>query len=229
LVTALNVKRADVPGAQDAGQDRSGIDPAELCPQDETVVDTMDQIRARLAVAPRRTGSYVVLLPSPDNSVGRVVVQGDRGEQVLAQAQQGALLDGSAPPFDVSKAQVERDFGAAMAARPPLPESFTLYFQRGSTELTPASKAVMPRIKELAKARKALDITVVGHTDTLGTTESNEVLGLKRANAIARQMQQLGLKNMAIMVESNGARNLLVATPKNTDEPRNRRAEITVR
>ncbi|UUZ72738.1 OmpA family protein [Polaromonas sp. P1(28)-8] len=87
----------------------------------------------------------------------------------------------------------------------------------------------MPRIKELAKARKALDITVVGHTDTLGTIESNEVLGLRRANAIARQMQQLGLKNMAIVVESNGARNLLVATPKNTDEPRNRRAEITVR
>ena len=229
LVTALNVNRADVPNAQDAGQDRTGIDPAELCPQDETVVETMDQIRARLAVAPRRTGSYVVLLPSPDNSVGRVVVQGDRGEQVLAQAQQGALLDGSAPPFDVNKAQVERDFGAAMAARPPLPESFTLYFQRGSTELTAASKAVMPRIKELAKARKALDITVVGHTDTLGTTESNEVLGLRRANAIARQMQQLGLKNMAIVVESNGARNLLVATPKNTDEPRNRRAEITVR
>ena len=139
------------------------------------------------------------------------------------------MLDGSAPPFDVKKAQVERDFGAAMAARPPLPESFTLYFQRGSTELTAASKAVMPRIKELAKARKALDITVVGHTDTLGTTESNEVLGLRRANAIARQMQQLVLKNMAIVVESNGARNLLVATPKNTDEPRNRRAEITVR
>ena len=228
LVAALNVKRADVPSPQDAGQDRTTIDPAELCPQDETVVETLDQIKARLG-APRRTGSYVVLLPSPDNSVGRVVVQGQRGEQMLSQAQQGTLLDGSGAPFDVSKPQLERDFGAAIAARPPLPQAFLLYFQRGSTELTAASKAMMPRIKQLALERKALDITVVGHTDTLGKAEPNVALGLRRANAIAKQMQQLKLKNMAILVESNGSRNLLVPTPRNTDEPRNRRAEITVR
>ena len=41
--------------------------------------------------------SYVVLLPSPDGSVGQVVVQGQRGEQVLTQAQQGSALDGGAP------------------------------------------------------------------------------------------------------------------------------------
>ena len=221
LVTALNVKRPDVPSATDAGQDRGAIDPAELCPPDDSVVDTVRVLRP--------TGSYVVLLPSPDNSVGRVVVQGNRGEQVLTQAQQGTPLDGSAPPFNVSKVQLERDFGGAIAARPPLPEVFILYFQRGSTELTAASKAMMPRIKQLAKDRNALDITVVGHTDTLGIVGSNEALGLRRAKAIAKQMQQLGLKNMATVVESNGSRKLLVATPPNKDEPRNRRAEITVR
>ena len=53
LVAALNVKRADVPSPQDAGQDRTTIDPAELCPQDETVVETMEQIKAQTVVPPR--------------------------------------------------------------------------------------------------------------------------------------------------------------------------------
>ena len=53
LVTAMSVNRADVPSAQDAGQDRSGIDPAELCPIEESVVDTMDRIKAQTVIPVR--------------------------------------------------------------------------------------------------------------------------------------------------------------------------------
>ena len=53
LVNALSVKRADVPSPQDAGQDRTTIDPAELCPQDETVVETMEKIKAEAVIPPR--------------------------------------------------------------------------------------------------------------------------------------------------------------------------------
>ena len=68
---------------------------------------------------PKPPQSYVALLPSPDGSVGKVVVQGQRGEQVLTQAQQGVLLDGSTPPFAVPADKLQRDFAAAMAARVP--------------------------------------------------------------------------------------------------------------
>ena len=53
LVAALNVKRADVPSASDAGQDRGALDPAELCPQEETVVDEMAKIKAETLIPPR--------------------------------------------------------------------------------------------------------------------------------------------------------------------------------
>ena len=53
LVQALNVKRSDVPGAGDAGQDRGGMDPAELCPVEESMVDTMEKIKAELVIPPR--------------------------------------------------------------------------------------------------------------------------------------------------------------------------------
>jgi adhesin transport system outer membrane protein len=179
--------------------------------------------------APKGPGSYVVLLPSPDGSVGQVVVEGARGAQVLKDAQTGTALDGGAAPFAVSTEQLQRDFGAALAARPPLPEQFLLYFLAGGSELTPESKALLPRILERARARVALDMSVIGHSDTQGKAEANEALALRRAGAIGQQLRQLGLQDAVLSVESHGERNLLVPTPDETAEPRNRRVEITLR
>jgi adhesin transport system outer membrane protein len=173
--------------------------------------------------------SYVALLPSPDGSLGKVVVHGQRGEQVLTRAQQGALLDGSKPPFDVSNEQLQRDFGAAMKARPALPEHFLLYFETGGAELTAESQVLLQRIVERAKARPSVDMSVIGHSDTQGAADANEALALSRANAIADQLRTLGLGNTPMAIESHGERNLLVPTPDETPEPRNRRVEITLR
>jgi adhesin transport system outer membrane protein len=64
LVAALGVSRDDVPSAQDAGQDRSGIDPAEMCPLQETVVDTLDKIKAE-TVIPSRARPAPPVAPAP--------------------------------------------------------------------------------------------------------------------------------------------------------------------
>ncbi|WP_363717511.1 TolC family outer membrane protein [Rhodoferax sp.] len=53
LVSTVGVKREDLPSAKDAGQDRESLDPAELCPVDETLVATMDQIKAGIVIPPR--------------------------------------------------------------------------------------------------------------------------------------------------------------------------------
>ena len=182
-----------------------------------------------LTAVPKDPGSYVVLLPNPNGSVGQVVVEGPRGAQILQQAQTGTALDGGGTPFAVSAEQLQRDFGAALAARPPLPEHFLLYFQTNGNELTPESRALLPRILVRARARLSLDMSVIGHSDTQGKADVNEALALKRANDIAQQLRQLGLQNAVLSVESHGERNLLVATPNQTPEPRNRRVEITLR
>jgi outer membrane protein OmpA-like peptidoglycan-associated protein len=183
---------------------------------------------AALLTACAGPGSYAVLLPSPDGSVGQITVTGTKGSQVLTQASSAAALDGSTPPFAVSPAQLQRDFGAAMAARPPLPEHFLLYFDQGS-ELTAESKVVLAKLLARAKARSNLDISVIGHTDTQGTAEANEALARERANAIATELRQLGLPDVVLSVESHGERNLLVPTADEVAEPRNRRVEITLR
>ena len=65
LVAALGVNRADVPNVQDAGQDRSGIDPAELCPLEESVVATLDQIKAQTVIPPRARAAAPLAAAAP--------------------------------------------------------------------------------------------------------------------------------------------------------------------
>ena len=88
---------------------------------------------------------------------------------------------------------------------------------------------MLEKIIEVAGKRPAVDMSVIGHTDTPGKAELNEALALKRANAIADLLKEKGLKVHALAVESHGERNLLVQTPDDTPEPRNRRVEISIR
>ena len=77
--------------------------------------------------------------------------------------------------------------------------------------------------------RPAVDISIIGHTDTVGAADQNRELALTRARAVAGLLTAGGLQALAISVESHGESNLLVKTPDETPEPRNRRVEITVR
>ena len=89
--------------------------------------------------------------------------------------------------------------------------------------------------REIAKAMAALvgraapDISIIGHTDTLGSAEANEMLGLQRAQLIAKLLAAAGLTVADLTVDTHGEFNLQVKTADETPEPRNRRVEITIR
>jgi len=176
--------------------------------------------------APCPPESYVVLIPSPDGSVGKVLVTGGKGEQSLGKAGQAATTDGQT--FAVDDKRIKEDFGAAMAALPRVPVRHVLYFSDG-VKLDPASDAEISRIVAEAKDRPAVDLTIIGHTDTLQSAEFNDRLGLKRANRVAELLKERGLKADSITVESRGKRNPVVPTRDNVFEPKNRRVEISVR
>lgn len=173
--------------------------------------------------------SYVVLIDNPDGSTGKIVVRGEKGEQLIDKSMHAAPLDGSEKPAVIEESRLRQDFGAAMDARPQLPERFLLYFELGGATLTAKSQALLAKIIRSASSRPAVDVSIIGHTDTSGNAEQNNVLALKRAQAVAELMQQQGLKAHALIVESHGERNLLIQTPDETPEPRNRRVEISLR
>ncbi|HYO51578.1 OmpA family protein [Archangium sp.] len=69
-----------------------------------------------------------------------------------------------------------------------------------------------------------LRLYILGHTDTVGDTDSNRELSLKRARSIAAYLRKRGL-GLPIFYEGLGEQSPRVATPDETDEASNRRAE----
>lgn len=174
--------------------------------------------------------SYVVLVESPDGSTGAIEVKTSKGMTRVDQKGYAVNLDGSsAAPFEVEQPRFEKDFSAARAAQPALPKSYLLYFRTGGAKLTAKSQAEIPEILQTVRDRGPSAVSVIGHTDTVGSKIDNEDLGLLRARAIARQLQENGLQAIELVVTSHGEGNLLVKTPDNTPEPANRRVEITIR
>lgn len=179
--------------------------------------------------SPPKPVSYVALLESPDGTTGKIFVSGSKGAQMIDKAKTAAPLDGSQPAAAVSDEKLKQDFGAAMAARPQFPERFLLYFESGGAVLTAESIALLPKIIDSAARRTGVDVSIIGHSDTVGKAEANVALALKRAQAIADLLKEKGLKVTALSVESHGESNLLIKTPDETPEPRNRRVEVSVR
>ena len=73
------------------------------------------------------------------------------------------------------------------------------------------------------------EVVVTGHTDTTGTPPSNHELGMKRATMVRALLADAGLDPTSVEVTSHGEAALLVRTPDDTYEPRNRRVEIPIR
>ncbi|WP_313089334.1 OmpA family protein [Pseudomonas sp.] len=178
------------------------------------------------------TGDYVVLLESPDGTTGAVVIEDARGETRLDRSHQGVVIGArglGAGPFEVGEQRLARDFSAALAAQPALPQRFQLYFKIGSAELTEASQQAIEEVFAAIRQRGPSAVSVIGHTDTLSGPGWNEQLGLIRAQAVADMLRRRHIEVIDLRVSSHGERNLLVKTPDGVSEPRNRRVEISVR
>ena len=177
-------------------------------------------------ISPAPRDETVVLLPGPDGSVGRVVVR--RGsERTTLDRPYAASRSGE--PGQLSAAEVRSEFGPVLAALPPRPTSYVLYFITGQDELTDESKAEMRRLLEELRARPQSDILVIGHTDRVGNDGSNDTLSLQRAERVKAELLGLGISAGRLRSAGRGEREPLVRTTDGVEEPRNRRVEVNVR
>jgi outer membrane protein OmpA-like peptidoglycan-associated protein len=99
----------------------------------------------------------------------------------------------------------------------------------GSDELTPESAAAYRAVFDDVHSRKAYEVEVIGHTDTLGAATYNQQLSLARAAAIRNRLIADGIGGDAISIAGRGKLDLLIPTADQVAEPRNRGVEIQVR
>jgi outer membrane protein OmpA-like peptidoglycan-associated protein len=177
--------------------------------------------------------TLIVLLPdSETGTTGRARVSNEFGSADLATPRTATPVTADRSPgplITLSEADVRRLFGVALAALPPDARHFILRFQFQSDVLTEESTALLPEILRAVKGLSVPEVVVVGHTDTMGDARANLALGLKRAISVRERLVEAGLSASMIEVTSHGEADLLVKTPDDTPEPRNRRVEITVR
>jgi outer membrane protein OmpA-like peptidoglycan-associated protein len=174
----------------------------------------------------------VVLLPKANGSVGAVVVRSAGSPPVvLDQPYAAARIEGAGrvESFTYDADLAKQAFTASLTALPVRPVTFLLYFLEGKDELTLDSEREIERVFAEIAARPDPEISVIGHTDAVGTIQYNDQLSLQRAQRVREDLTRRGIPRKDIEIAGRGKREPVVRTDADAPEPRNRRVEIIVR
>ena len=101
-------------------------------------------------------------------------------------------------------------------------------FATGSTAISPSFQTALNQVASSLTQYPNSLIDVYGHTDTVGSTASNQTLSEERARAVANYLINRGVASSRIRWQGFGETQLRIATGDNVNEPQNRRVEIKV-
>jgi OmpA-OmpF porin, OOP family len=106
--------------------------------------------------------------------------------------------------------------------------SVALYinFETGKSDIQPESKAIIDQIYEMLKQNPDLKISIEGHTDNVGTAETNQILSESRAKSVMNELVSKGIP--AERLKYKGWGQVKPIADNNTEEgkAKNRRVEI---
>jgi OmpA-OmpF porin, OOP family len=198
---------------------------------------------AAIVVAPLILGSLPALAqssPSADQIInslkpsGNLVTGGTRGIRLAAPSTEGAAQQPGAPaPSPVQQPRV--------AASKPVTATttrtsttgpavnLTVNFASGSAELTPEAIHTLDALGSAlaSKDLAAYRFRIEGHTDTVGSQDYNRALSEHRAKAVVDYVaKKFGVDPSRLEAVGMGEDGLLVTTPPQTPEPRNRRVQV---
>ncbi len=117
---------------------------------------------------------------------------------------------------------------APAPAPAPVSNDFTVYFDFDSWTLKAEQLKVLDNVIATARTGGQTNITIVGHTDTSGSTEYNQHLSVRRANVVVEALVQMGARKAAIHASGVGETDLAVQTEDNVKEAKNRRTVVTL-
>lgn len=137
---------------------------------------------------------------------------------------QGAEQDApiAQPVADDAPAPPPKPVPAAPAAR-----TYLVFFDWNRADLTAAARNIIADAARAAASLKVTRIEVSGHTDRSGASGYNQTLSQARANAVAAELQRLGVRQDEIVIQGFGASQPAVAGAG--QEAQNRRVEIVLK
>lgn len=115
---------------------------------------------------------------------------------------------------------------APPAPPPVIHQVYLVFFDWDRYNITPEGSAVIRQAAEHFHSGQPVRIEVTGYTDLSGSPGYNVRLSLRRANAVAVQLEGLGVPRSDMAIRGLGESNPRVPTAQGVREPQNRRVEI---
>ena len=105
-------------------------------------------------------------------------------------------------------------------------EIFEIRFDFDKSTIKPEYEELIRKLASSTQANKNIKVSVVGHTDTVGSSNYNYALGGRRAEAVQKMLIEYGIPSSQIIAVSAGEEDLKVPTPNNTPNAENRRVRV---
>lgn len=117
---------------------------------------------------------------------------------------------------------------ALAACRGGAASAFVVYFGFDRTNLTDQAQATLDEVVQAVGSMGSTALSVVGHTDTVGSLEYNQGLSERRARRVAEGLVERGIPADSMTLAGRSWLEPAVNTGPNVREPLNRRVEITL-
>jgi OOP family OmpA-OmpF porin len=112
-----------------------------------------------------------------------------------------------------------------------MPKVYTLrntYFDTGKSTIRPESYKELNNLAEFMQLKKTMVIEIGGHTDNVGTPESNRALSENRAKSVKEYLVKKGISPGRIQAKGYGDTQPVASNASEEGRQKNRRTEVKV-
>ena len=99
-------------------------------------------------------------------------------------------------------------------------------FETGKSDIKPESQKIIDQIVEMLKSNPTLKISIEGHTDNVGNSQSNQTLSENRAKAVMNAIIAKRIDKSRLSTKGWGQTKPIVDNSSDDGRAKNRRVEI---
>ncbi|GDX52227.1 hypothetical protein LBMAG27_12740 [Bacteroidota bacterium] len=163
------------------------------------------------------TGEYLISIPSGKNYAFNVSKKG-----FLFHSENFSLADHNpTEPYQLNIQLQPVKTGESVVLK-------NIFFETNSFELKKESTVELDKLVQLLKENAAMKIEIGGHTDNVGSDESNQKLSENRAKAVNDYLVQAGIVATRLTYKGYGKTKPIATNDTEDGRSRNRRTEFTV-